>query len=171
MNIYHPYEVLADTDDCLHLKEGESREKFQFITSRVVPVFLIMLLWFVLQQVGASIPMGWIYVLAGITLLTAGLLFFRYYITELKIVKQKDVFIVLKTVFGNREKSIHIADIKKISLLRKKGKSKAAFFAITTATDKSYLLLNIPSANIDEHHLRLIQERLEDLLQLTITAK
>jgi len=31
MNIYQPYEVLADTEDCLHLKETETRERIHFV--------------------------------------------------------------------------------------------------------------------------------------------
>lgn len=171
MNIYHPYEVLADTDDCLHLKESESRERFQFITSRIIPIFLIMILWFILQQVGTNIPMGWVYVFTAIVLLTAGLLLFRSYITELKIVKDKEVFMVIKTIFGTREKTIHIADIKKLSAPRRKRKAKRVFFIITTSAGKSYQLLNIPSSDADDHHLRLIKERLEGLLQVNVIAK
>lgn len=171
MNIYHPYEVLADTNDCLHLKESESRERFQFIVSRVLPVFLIMFLWFILQQVGASIPMGWIYVLVAVTLLGAGLLLLRSYVTELKIVQQKELFIVQKTIFGTREKNISRNDIENIILFRRRGKARGAFFVMEVKPYKSVLLLSIPASCIDEHHLKLVKERLEGLLKIAVVQQ
>jgi len=171
MNIYHPYEVLADTNECLHLKESESRERYQFIITRVVPVFLILFIWFFLQQVGASIPMGWNYVLIALTLFVAGLLYMRSYITELKIVQHKEIFIVQKTIFGTKEKNINRSDINNIRFFRRRGKSGAAFFIMNIKPGKSILLLSIPSSYTDEHQLKLIKERLEDLLQINIAEQ
>ena len=171
MNIYHPYEVLADTNECLHLKESESRERFHFVVSRVIPIFLIMFMWFVLQQVGTSLPMGWNYILVAVTLLLSGLLLLRSYITELKIVQHKELFIVQKTIFGTKEKNISRNDIKSITLLRKRGKSSGAFFIVNIKPNKSMLLVSIPSSIVDEHHLKLIKERLEDLLRVIITEQ
>jgi hypothetical protein len=171
MNIYHPYEVLADTDDCLHLKESESRERYQFIITRVVPLFLILFIWFFLQQVGASIPMGWNYVLIVVTLIVSAVLLLRSYITELKIVQHKELFIVQKSILGTKEKNINRNDINDIKLFRKGGKSGSAFFVMNIKPGKSILLLSIPSVYTDEHHLKLIKERLEDLLQLSVTVK
>ncbi|MEP6846129.1 MAG: hypothetical protein ABI861_08995 [Panacibacter sp.] len=171
MNIYYPYEVLADTNDCLHLKQNESRERYQFILTRVIPIFLIMLVWFTLQQVGSFIPMGWNYLLVALVLFVAGLLFLRSYITEFKIAEHKELFVVEKTIFGSKEKNINRADIKNIALFRKRGKSSGAFFMLNVNPNKSMLLISIPSSNIDEHHLKLIKERLQDLLHVSVTEK
>ncbi|QEC68196.1 hypothetical protein FRZ67_13120 [Panacibacter ginsenosidivorans] len=171
MNIYHPYEALADTEDCLHLKESENRERYQFIVTRLVPLFLILFTWFFLQQVGASIPMGWNYVLIAVTLFVAVLLFTRSYITELKIVQHKELYIVQKTIFGTKEKNINRSDINNIKLVRKRGMPGSVLFVMNIKPGKSILLLSIPPANKDEHHLRLIKERLEDLLQINITEQ
>jgi hypothetical protein len=61
MNIYRPYEALADTEDCLHLKETETRERIHFVIYRVLPIFLLFFLWYFMQEAGAQIPMGWNY--------------------------------------------------------------------------------------------------------------
>lgn len=166
MNIYHPYEVLADTGDCLHLKETEVRERSQFISSRVLPVFLILFMWFLLQQVGASIPMGWIYVMVFATLIAAGFLFFRSYITELKIIPGKEIFYVQKSIIGIKEKRIAITDVKALNLERK----KAVLFTVHTKNDHKYLLLVIPVSFIDEHHVKLIAQRFQELLNVPVTG-
>ena len=168
MNIYHPYEVLADNDDCLHLKETEARERFQFVVLRVVPIFLLFFLWFVLQQVGPELPMGWNFVLAGVTLFAAGILFFKSYIPEIKILKQKEIFLLLKTFNGSNERTIEVNNIDKVVLKRKKGKAIGAFFYLHTKSKKSYLLLTIPLAYVDEHHIKLLKERLQYLLQVQV---
>lgn len=168
MHIYHPYDTLKDTEDCLHLKESESRERLHFITLRVVPVLVMLAVWYVLQQVGSAIPMGWNYLLIVIALLFALLLLVRPYTTEIKIIKQKEVFLVLKTVFGVREKRIDISQLEKLSMVRRKVKPGSVSFTMHTKSNKSYLLLSIPPIAVDEHQLKLIKERLEDLFALMV---
>lgn len=169
MNIYHPYDVLADTDECLHLKETESRESIHFLISRILPIFMLMFMWFLLQQVGASIPVGWIYVLIAGTLFVVALLLSRSYITEIKIMQGREIFIVVKTIFGTREKTIDVKNIKKVLLVRKSRKHGNVQIVVQTLSKKSYTLLNIPARYVDEHHLRLIKERIEDLLQIKVS--
>ena len=166
MNIYHPYEVLADTDNCLHLKETEVRERAQFISSRVLPIFLILFMWFLLQQVGASIPMGWIYVIVFATLIAAGFLLFRSYITELKIIPGKEIFYIQKSIIGVKEKRIAISDVKTLKLKRKKG----VLFTVHTKKDHKYLLLAIPASFVDEHHVKLVAQRFQELLNVPVTG-
>lgn len=169
MNIYHPYEVLADTHECLHLKENESRERPRFVRSKVVPILLVMLVWLVLQQVGALLPMGWNYSLIAVALLLAAIFAFRQYITEIRIINKKEIFLVITSAFGNKKVTIPRENIKAISLARKREKIKETIFKINLRKpDVSYLLLNIPFSDTDEHHIKLIKERLEDLLQITI---
>ena len=170
MNIYHPYDVLADTDDCLHIKESAVRERSQFLSARALPVLLILCVWFLLQQVGASIPMGWIYVLVFSTLLVAALLLFRSYTTELKIIPGNEIFFVQQSVFGTKEKRIPAVSVVSVKLRRKKGFSKGAFFSIHVKPGKDHILLHIPASYIDEHHLRLITERLQELLRVPVSA-
>jgi hypothetical protein len=115
--------------------------------------------------------MGWNYALIAFTLFVAGLLLLRSYITELKIVQHKELFIVQKTIFGAKEKRINRNDINNIKLVRKRGKPGGAFFMMNINPGKSMLLLSIPSSDADEHQLKLIKERLEDLLQINITEQ
>ncbi|CAN5497300.1 hypothetical protein BH10BAC2_BH10BAC2_28280 [soil metagenome] len=172
MNIYQPYEVLADTNECLHLKENESKESPRFVKSKVVPILLIMLVWLVLQQVGALLPMGWNYSLIAVALLVAAIFVFRQCITEIKIINKKEIFLVITSAFGNKKVTIPVANIKAISLTRKRKKVNEALFKINLRKpDVSYLLLNVPFSDTDEHHIKLIKGRLEDLLQITITKE
>ena len=168
MNVYHPYDTLIDNAECLHLKQNESRERLQFITLRVVPILLMLVVWYILQRVGTLIPMNWNYVLIIVTLIVAFLLLFRTYTTEIKIIKNKEIFLVLKTVFGTKEKKIGIDQIQKVSIIRKSGKSGDVSFVMNVKPNKSYLLLSIPPLAFDVHHLKLIKERLEDLLASTV---
>ena len=89
MNIYLPYEVLADTEDCLHLKETEARERMHFVVYRGLPIFSLLFIWFIIQQIGKQIPIGWDYVLVALGIFVASILFFKSYITEIKIVEDK----------------------------------------------------------------------------------
>jgi hypothetical protein len=172
MNIYHPYEVLADTKECLHVKEEESRERPRFVRSKVVPILLIMLAWLVVQQVGALLPMGWNYGLIAVALLAAAIFAFRQYITEIKIISNKEIFLVITSAFGNKKVTIPIANIKAISLTRKRKKVNEALFKLNLRKPEvSYLLLNIPFSDTYEHHIKLIKERMEDLLKIAITEQ
>lgn len=170
MNIYHPYDVLADTDDCLHIKESGVRERAQFLSAKVLPILLILLVWFVLQQVGTSIPMGWIYAMVFAALILAGLLFFRSYVTELKIIPGSEIFFVQQSPFGTKEKRIPAASVAALKLVRKKGFSKGVFFIINVKPGKDHTLLSIPASYIDAHHIRLISERLPQLLRVPLSA-
>src|SRR5689334_6922463 len=97
MNIYHPYEVLADTNDCIHLKEPETRERMRLVVYRILPLFLLFFIWFVIQQIGDEIPMGWNYLIVGVAILVSVVLFLRSYVVEFKIANEK-IFLIQKTV-------------------------------------------------------------------------
>src|ERR1044072_9223874 len=122
MNIYLPYEVLADAEDCLHLKETEVRERIHFVIYRVPPIFLLLFIWFFIQQLGKQIPMGWNYFLVALTVVVSAILFFRSYITEIKIAEDK-VFLVQKTINGSKEITIPLHDVEKITFKRRNGKA------------------------------------------------
>ncbi len=171
MNIYHPYDVLADNDDCLHLKESESRERIHFAVFRILPIALLFFLWFVLQQTSQQLPMGWNYFIAGFLIFASALLFLRSYIIEIKILNKKDIFFVQKTVSGAKEQTIRTDEIDRIVLQRRRGRARGAFFYLHTKKGKSFLLLGIPSFYIDEHHVNLIKERLSDMLMVTIQER
>lgn len=171
MNIYHPYDTLKDTEDCLHLKESDSRERLHFITLRVVPILLMLIVWYVLQQVATLIPMGWNYFLIAITLLFAFLLLIRTYTTEVKILKQKEVFLVLKTILGTKEIKIEMLQVEKLFMIRRKMKPGSVSFVIQTRSKKSFLLLSIPPIAVDEHQLKLVKERFEDLFAIPVEEK
>jgi hypothetical protein len=164
MNIYLPYEVLADTEDCLHLKETEVRERMHFVLYRVLPIFLLLFIWFVIQQIGKQIPMGWDYFLVALGLFVSAILFFKSYITEIKIAEDK-IFLVQKTVNSSKEITIPLYDVERITFKRRKGN---AFFTLHTSDGKSYLLLSIPGFYADEHHIKLVRERLQQMLQTLV---
>jgi DNA integrity scanning protein DisA with diadenylate cyclase activity len=166
MNIYHPYEVLSDTNDCLHLKEPEIRERIRFVIYRVLPLFLMLFMWFFIQQTGSEIPMGWNYMLTGSAILISAILFFHSYVAEFKIANEK-IFLIQKNVKGSKEITIPLIEVEKIILKRRKGKKRGAFFTLRTKKGKSYELLNIPQFYLEEHHIPLIQERLQQMLMLT----
>src|SRR5947208_1349362 len=139
MNIYLPYEVLADTEDCLHLKETDARERMHFVLYRVLPIFLLLFIWFIIQQIGKQIPIGWDYFLVAFGIFVAGILFFKSYITEIKIAEDK-IFLVQKTINSSKEITILLYDVERITFRRRKGN---AFFTLHTRNGKSYLLLSI----------------------------
>ena len=162
MNIYQPYEVLADTEDCLHLKESESRERIQFTRYRILPLFLLFFLWFVLQEISSQVPMGWNYTLAAIVIIVSALLLSRSYLTEVKIIKNKEIFLVKKRPAGTKESIIIVADVEQVILERKNGR---AVFLLQMRSKKNIILLDIPAHYIDDHHINLIKERLSDLIR------
>lgn len=167
MNIYHPYEVLADTNDCLHLKEPETRERIRFVVYRVSPLFLLFFMWFFIQQTGDEMPMGWNYLLISMAILFSAILFFHSYIVEFKIADEK-IFLVQKTVSGTKEMTIPLNEIEKITLKRRKGKRRGAFFTIHTRKGKSYEILSVPQFYTDEHPIQLVQERLQQMLHVEL---
>lgn len=167
MNIYRPYEVLADTEDCLHLKETDTRERIHFVVYRVLPIFLLFFIWCVMQEMGSKLPMAWNYLFIALMIIFAGLLFFKSYITEIKIAEAK-IFFVQKTVNGSREVTIPLSDVEKITFKRRRGKAVGAFFTLHTKKGKSYLLLSIPGFYADEHHIKLIRERLAYMLHAEV---
>jgi len=167
MNIYLPYEVLADTEDCLHLKETEARERMHFVIYRVLPIFLLAFIWFVIQQIGKQIPVAWDYFLIAVGIFVTAVLFFKSYITEIKIADDK-IFLVKKTVNGSKEITIPLLDVERITFKRRNGKSVGAFFTLHTRNGKSYLLLRIPGFYADEHHIKLVRERLQQMLQTQV---
>jgi hypothetical protein len=164
MNIYLPYEILADTEDCLHLKETEARERMHFAAYRVLPIFLLLFIWFIIQQIGKQIPMGWDYFLVALGIFAAAILFFKSYVTEIKIAEDK-IFLVQKTINGSKEITIPLNDVERIIFKRRKGN---AFFTLRIRNGKSYLLLSIPGFYADEHHIKLVRERLQQMLQTQV---
>src|SRR4051812_6509755 len=164
MNIYLPYEVLADTEDCLHLKETEVRERIHFVLYRVLPIFLLLFIWFVIQQIGKQIPLGWDYFIVALGLFVSAILFFKSYITEIKIAEDK-IFLVQKTINGSKEITIPLDDVKRITFKRRKGN---ALFTLHIRDGKSYLILSIPGFYAHEHHIKLVRERLQQMLQTQV---
>ena len=167
MNIYQPYEVLADTKDCLHLKEPETRERIRFVVYRVLPLFLLFFMWFFIQQTGNEMPMGWNYILISMAILVSAILFFHSFVVEFKIANEK-IFFVQKTINGTKERTIPLNEIEKITLKRRKGKRRGAFFTIHIRNGKSYEILSVPQFYTDEHHIKLIHERLRQMLHVEI---
>ena len=171
MNIYHPYNVLVDDKDCFHLKESESNERPRFVRSTVMPIILIMLVWFILQQFGSMLPMGWNYGIVAVALLVGALLAFRQYVTEIKITAGKGIFLVITSALGKKKITIPLANIKAVSLSIKTNKTKQALFKLSLRKpDVSYTVLDIPFSSDDEHRIKLIKEKLEEILLLKIDA-
>jgi hypothetical protein len=132
---------------------------------RVLPLFLLFFMWFIIQQTGDEMPMGWNYLLITMAILISAILFFHSYVVEFKIADEK-IFLVQKTVNGAKEITIPLNEVEKIMLKRRKGKRHGAFFAIHTRKGKSYEILSVPQFYTDEHHIQLIHERLEQMLHV-----
>jgi len=167
MNIYQPYEELADTQDTLHLKLSDARERILFVVYRAVPIALFLMVWFVLQQSAKNIPMGFNYlyiVLSGIAIVV---LFFRSYITEVKITPG-NVFMVEKGLTGVREINIPIQNNASVNLRVSNGKRGGARFYLHTKTKKRYTMLHIPMLLLNEKNIDLICDTLQHLLQVDI---
>lgn len=167
MNIYQPYEELADTQDTLHLKLGDARERILFVVYRAVPIALFLMVWFVLQQGAQKIPMGYNYlyvVLSGIAIVV---LFFRSYITEVKITPG-NVFMIQKGLTGVKEINVPIQNVDSVSLRVRRGKRGGARFYLHTSTKKRYTMLHIPLLLLNEKNINLIIDTLEHLLKVTV---
>ena len=170
MNIYQPYEVLADRDDCLHLIETDARERIHLTVFRILPIFMLLLVWFILQQIGPQIPMGWNYLIIAATVSGTAFLFFKSYVTEIKITAG-EVYLLKKTIKGPKEVTIPVSDVDRITFKRTGGKTAGAIFFLHTKTKKNYPLLTIPGFYADEHHITLIEERLKQLLGTEVSGK
>jgi len=167
MNIYQPYEELADTQDALHLKLSDARERILFVVYRAVPIAFFLMVWFVLQQSAQKIPMGYNYlyiILSGIAIV---LLFFRSYITEIKITPG-NVFMVEKGLTGVRELNIPVNNVDYVSLRIRRGKRGGAKFYLHTKTKKRYTMLHIPLLLLNEKNIDLITDTLVHLLKVDI---
>lgn len=167
MNIYQPYEELADTQDTLHLKLSDTRERVLFVVHRAVPLALFFMVWFVLQQSAQKIPMGvnYLYViLSGIAIV---LLFFRSYITEIKITPG-NVFMIQKGLTGVKEINVPIQNVDSVSLRVRRGKRGSARFYLHTKAKKRYTILHIPLLLMNEKNIDLIVDTLEHLLKVSI---
>ena len=165
MNIYAPYEELADTPDTLHLKLSDVRERMLFIKYRAVPIGIVLLVWLVLQQTASLIPMGFNYLLIIIGGAALLLLLFRSYISEIKIAAG-NIFLVQKTFTGVRELNIPVTDAQQIVVDGNLG--GGVKFILATKARRRFTLLDIPKAYADEKHNLLIEETLRQLLHVEV---
>jgi len=129
----------------------------------VLPIFLLFLVWYIMQEIGTKIPTIWNYVLIVLAIIVSAILFFKTYITEIKIAQEK-IFFIQKTVNGSKEVTIPLEEVEKITFKKRRGRSIGAFFTLHVKKGKSYLLLSIPGFYADEHHIKLIRERLKQML-------
>jgi len=167
MNIYQPYEELADTQDTLHLKLSDARERILFVVYRAVPIALFLMVWFVLQQSARDVPMGINYLYVILSAFVIGVLFFRAYITEIKITPG-NVFMVQKGLTGVKEINVPIQNVDSVSLRIRRGKRGGARFYLHTNTKKRYTMLRIPLLLMNEKNIDLITDTLQHLLQVDI---
>jgi hypothetical protein len=167
MNIYQPYEELADTPDTLHLKMSDARERMLFVLYRAVPIGLFLLVWYVLQEEGARIPMGFNYVYLLGSAVVIFLLFFKSYITEIKIAGG-NIFMVQKTMTGIKEINIPVQDADHILLQMQSGKGSGAKFILLTKKKQRFIMLRIPATLVDDKHIMIIAETLQRLLHVEI---
>ncbi len=167
MHIYQPYEVLADTPDTLHLIETETRQRVQFAVFRIFPITLLFAGWFIIQQSGNEIPMGFNYLLIAIILSVAVLMLSRPYITELKIATG-NIFMVQKKFFSSREINTRISEIDRIILHVRRGKGGRASFKLHLKNKKNYELLRIPILWVKENNLAAISTALQQLTNITV---
>jgi hypothetical protein len=148
MNIYEPYMVITDDDSCLQIALGAVGERFNFIATRALPIGLIMLTWLVLQQIGAYIPMGWIYVIITGVVLVALYGFTKKNMVEITITST-GVEMVQQSISGSKHINIPVSGIERISYSTSKSKTPLTVFTLYTNTQKKYPLLRI--AGIPQH--------------------
>jgi hypothetical protein len=67
-------------------------------------------------------------------------------------------------VNGSKEVTIPLEEVEKITFKKRRGRSIGAFFTLHVKKGKSYLLFSIPGFYADEHHIKLIRERLKQML-------
>ena len=151
--------------DALHLKISDARERILFTIYRAVPIAVLLLVWFVLQQVGSLIPMGFNYLLILIAVAAVVLLLFRSYISEIKIAAG-NIFLVQKTFTGVRELNIPVTDAQQIVVDGNLG--GGVKFILATKARRRFTLLQIPKAYADEKHNLLIEETLRQLLHVEV---
>lgn len=160
MHIYQPYDILADTPDILHLKKSAPQERMHFVMLRIFPIILLLTTWFVLQQVGSQMPMGFNYLFAGFVLAVSLTLLFRSYNAEIKITRE-NIFITRKTFFGAGKVNIENAEMESIILKERKGKTGTVIFMLYLKNKKSYEMLQIPRSSVNENNLEQISIVLE----------
>ena len=168
MNIYQPYEELADTPDTLHLKLSDARERMMFLVYRAVPIALFFMVWYILQEAGSQIPMGFNYLFIALSCAFIFLLLFRSYITELKIAAG-NIFMVQKGLTGVKEINVPVKDIDKVILSVRRGKGGGAKFILVTKNKRRFTIIRIPPMLMDDKHIALIAETLRQLLSVEIT--
>jgi len=167
MNIYQPYEELADTPDTLHLKLSDARERLLFVAFRAVPIGLFLLVWYALQEEAKKTPMGinYLYVLgSGVVIF---LLFFRSYITEVKIAAG-NVFMVQKNLTGVKEINVPVQDVSHVTLHVRRGKGGGTKFILHTKQNKRYTFIRIPQTVMDEKNTQQIADTLQHLLKVEV---
>ena len=167
MNIYQPYEELADTADTLHLKLSDARERMMFVVFRAVPIGLFLMIWYVIQQMREQIPMNFNYLFVLIGVAAVLLLFFKSYITEIKIASG-NIFMVQKTLTGTKELNIPIQEADYIALRVRRGKGGGTKFILHTKTKQRFTIIRIPLFWMDEKHTALIAETLKQLLHVEV---
>ncbi len=167
MNIYQPYEELADTPDTLHLKLSDARERMLFVVFRAIPIGLFLMMWYVLQQSGQQIPMGFNYVYVLVTVVLVLLLFFKSYITEVKIAAG-NIFMVQKNITGTKNLNIPVQDADYVALRVRRGKGGGTKFILHTKQKQRFTMLRIPQLWMDEKHTELIAETLRQLLHVEV---
>ena len=168
MNIYSPYNVVADAAETLHLKKSKLQEDSYFIKARVLPIALALLVWFVLQQVGSQIPMAWNYTIAAIVLLFAAMLSIRKNISEIKIEAGKEILLTQKTIIGTKQVSIQQPGIENIILAYSKSTAGGAIFILKTKSKKTYLFLHIIPEDGQAGNINLVKQNLEKMLGINI---
>jgi hypothetical protein len=133
-----------------------------FVMYRAVPIGLFLLVWYILQQAGTQIPMGFNYVFIVVSAIVIFSLFFRPYITEIKIAAG-NIFMVQKGLTGVKEINIPVQDTDHIILNIGKGRGGAKFILYTKKKQR-FTILRIPSVWMNDKHIALIADTLQQLL-------
>lgn len=167
MNIYQPYEELADTPDTLHLKLSDARERMLFVVFRGVPIALFLLVWYMLQESATQVPMGFNYLYVAVAGIVIFVLLFRSYITEVKITAG-NIFMVQKGITGVKEVNVAVQEVDHINLHVRRGKGGGTKFILHTKSKKRYTILRIPQLLMNEKNTTQIKETLQHLLHVEI---
>ena len=171
MNIYKPYNILAEEDSLLHLKLSFKDRLISIISSRVLPLLIVIILFATLDSIQKSIS---IFVTAGLVFLALTSIILLNARTGLEVVFKASVIEIYSLrLLGKRKLSIALEDADYIELeIFNDPRVSGAFYRIVLKNKKRILLLKFPAPESpDEERFINLNLKLEALTHLKIKTE
>ncbi|MCX6188509.1 MAG: hypothetical protein NTW54_02680 [Bacteroidetes bacterium] len=171
MNIYNPYNILAEEDSLLHLKLSFKDRLISIISSRVLPLLIVIILFATLDSIQKSIS---IFVTAGLVFLALTSIILLNARTGLEVVFKASVIEIYSLrLLGKRKLSIALEDADYIELeIFNDPRVSGAFYRIVLKNKKRILLLKFPAPESpDEERFINLNLKLEALTHLKIKTE